>query len=212
MAGRDVDHPGDDEADAFAVSPSGVRGEHAVDSRLQLGDERLQVGPRLEGFERDGVAAEVRQHHERAAEPDVDGDDEPVVRPHVQHLRPASARGVDRIALVEGALRDELCGEVGDHAATDLHPARELRPGDRLVLADEIEQDLEVDLARSPASGADEAAGVDLPHRGARGDIAFAQWCAYNQPPSLFFARTFARTGAPHKSSIGSEGRAFDSD
>jgi hypothetical protein len=36
--------------------------------------------------------------------------------------------------------------------------------------------------------GTNEAAGVDLPHEGGRGDIAFPGRHAYNQPPTLFFA------------------------
>jgi hypothetical protein len=105
-----------------------------------------------------------REHQVRAAEAHVDRHHQPVARADVEHLRLAAARRVDRGPLVDGALAQQLVDQRGDHAAPDVHAAREVGARDRLVLADEVEHDLPVDLARGRAGRADEPPGVDLSH------------------------------------------------
>ena len=162
--GLPVDHARDDEADPLAAAGRAVVAEEPRDPLDERVDERRRVDERLERLGGDGAAAEVAEHEVGAAEADVDADDEPVAGADVEHLRLAAARGVDRGALVDRLLAEQLVDERGDHAAADLHAAREVGARDRLVLADEVEHDLPVDLARRGAGRADEAAGVDLSH------------------------------------------------
>ena len=132
----------------------------------QRGDERRGFDDGVERLERDRGAIEVGEHDVGVAEANVDGDDEAVVRADVEHHRLAAARRVDGRALVDRAVHQQLTDERRHHPATHAHPAREVGARDRLVLADEVEDDLAVDLARRRASGANEAAGVDLSHGG----------------------------------------------
>ncbi len=101
---------------------------------------------------------------ERAAESDVDGDDEAVVRADVKHHGLPAAGGVDGRPLVDRPVLEQLADQRRDHASADAHAPREVGPGDRLVLADEIQHDLPVDVARRRPGCADEAACVDLSH------------------------------------------------
>src|SRR5687767_8755160 len=135
-----------------------------ANSMCKLIDEIGRSEAGLEALERDLRPREIRQHERRAAEPHIDRDDETVARADIQHGWLSPAGRIHRCALVHRALSDQLANEGGDHAAADLHPARELSPRDGLVLAHEVECDAPVDIARRGARGATEAEGVDLPH------------------------------------------------
>ena len=130
----------------------------------RLGDECLGVDDGVERVDRDGGAAEIGELKKRATEAYVDRHDESVARAHAQHHGLSAAGSVDRVALVDRPVVEQLPDDRGDHASADAHPPREVGPRDRLVLADEIEHDLAVDLARGRSRRPDEAACVDLSH------------------------------------------------
>ena len=130
----------------------------------QRRDERVWLDDGVERLERDRGAVEVGQHEVGLAEPNVDGDDEAVVRPDVEHHRLAAARRLHGGSLIDRPVAQQLADERRHHPSADAHPAREVGPRDGLMLAHEIEDDLPVDLPGRGASGANETAGVDLPH------------------------------------------------
>ena len=99
-AGRLFDHARDDEPDAVAFSRRPVGFEEPSDALGEVGDEALGVDDGVERVAGDGGAAEIGQHEVGAAESDVDGDDEAVVRAHVEHHGLSAARRVDGCALV----------------------------------------------------------------------------------------------------------------
>ena len=76
----------------------------------------------------------------------------------------APARGGRRALLEHHAALDQLAHQRRHRAPVHLHPSRELGARDRLILADQVEDDAPVDLPGSRSRREAKVARVDLTH------------------------------------------------
>ena len=100
-----------------------------------------------------GSVEQVGDHEVGARGAHVDGDDAALARVDVEELGLAAARGLALGAFEEDALGDEVVDDEADGAAAGAHEAGEVGAGDGLPGADEVEEDLAVDLAGGAAAG-----------------------------------------------------------
>jgi hypothetical protein len=159
-----IDHAGYDEPDPLTADRIGDLRQQSAHMLCEPHHEGRGVGDRVVRQAKQGHTAEIGQHEERATEPHIHADHEPITRAHIQHLRAAPARRLCRVAFEDRGFGKELVHQSRHHPTADLHTARQIRPRDRLVLANQIEHDLAVDVPRGGAGRPHELTGIDLSH------------------------------------------------
>ena len=162
-AGATIDHAGNDDADAPALGPR-VRAKNRVDARGQLAGQCFRALRRRKPVTAQYLAAEIGERDRSPARSDVHGNGDAATRADAKERRASTARRCGGPRLFDVARGEQLAYDPRQRCPAHAHPARKLRTRDGLVLANEIQDDLSIDLARRGARGEPKAAGVDLPH------------------------------------------------
>ena len=121
----------------------------------------------IECFEGELLAAKVRKHEVSAAESHIDCDDEPILSLQVQKGRFAATARFSSGALIDQALVYKLTDQQAHGSACDAHAAGEVGARDGLMLANEIECNAAINVARCSAGGDPKVLSINFAHSAA---------------------------------------------
>ena len=158
-----IDAAGQADTDAFAHHPR-ILGPQAGDRPRHQPHERRRIGRRRKrplGFE---PRIDVGQSDSRRLGPKVYPDDARALDVEVQESRPPAPRQPADGAFGDPAFFNQLIDDRRHGAALQAGAARQIRPRHRLVMAEEIERNPPVNLARGLARGDLEVRQIDLAH------------------------------------------------
>src|SRR5207245_7753708 len=113
-------------------------------------------------LQREMLPREIQKHEIGLAEAYIDGDGETILSSNVKEGRLASAHRFAGRAFVDHFLIDQFLHQDTDGSASYLHAPRQIRPRDRLVLADKIKRNASINIARCAACGYAEILGIDF--------------------------------------------------
>jgi hypothetical protein len=152
-------------AKAFARGGT-VVGHQAADLRRERRHQCLRVAERGEGYHlADRLAYQVGQHDEGLGGPDIGRHDRAPAGVDVQEGGLAPANRLARGPFEHEFPGNQVVDKEGDRRAAHAHRAGEVGARDRLMRPDQVQDDLAVDLAASPALGHAEPRRVDTTHR-----------------------------------------------
>src|SRR2546425_34136 len=163
-SGALVNHARHHQADAFTIGQKSVVFCHSANARRQILDERRDRKNRVIRLQGKLLPREIRKHEIGLAEANIDGDGETILSSNVKEGRLASAHRFAGRALVDHFLIDQFLHQDADGSARNIHSPRQIRPRNRLVLADKIKRNASINIARCAACGYAEILGIDFAH------------------------------------------------
>jgi hypothetical protein len=138
--------------------------EHSANSGGQISHQFCRVEDRAEHLERQLVTGKVAQHHEGAAEANVESYAEPVSCLDVKESRLSASRSLPGSAFIEKSFADQLVNQDADYSPSHFHPAGKVGAGNRLMLPNQVQRNPAIDIPRSGSGRNVEIVRIDFTH------------------------------------------------